>query len=69
VPRPGEVSAGLGRGHTVARERLRREARAAAALDHPFICKVYQIADADDRAFIVMEYVEGDTLRTPRTGG
>jgi tetratricopeptide (TPR) repeat protein/predicted Ser/Thr protein kinase len=48
----------------VARERLRREALAAAGLDHPFICKVHEIGDADGRAFIVMEYVEGDTLHT-----
>jgi len=46
----------------VARERLRREALAAAGLDHPFICKVHEIGDADGRVFIVMEYVEGDTL-------
>jgi tRNA A-37 threonylcarbamoyl transferase component Bud32/tetratricopeptide (TPR) repeat protein len=45
-----------------ARERLRREAIAAASLDHPFICKVHEIGDADGRMFIVMEYVEGETL-------
>jgi tetratricopeptide (TPR) repeat protein len=46
----------------VARERLRREAMAAAALDHPFVCKVFEIGDADDHLFIVMEYVNGQTL-------
>ena len=46
----------------IARGRLRREALAAASLDHPFICKVYEIGDAEGRLFIAMEYVEGETL-------
>jgi eukaryotic-like serine/threonine-protein kinase len=45
-----------------ARERLRREAMAAAALDHPFICKVFEIGEYDDALFLVMEYVAGETL-------
>src|SRR5262249_35504037 len=48
---------------TSMRERFRREAMAAAGLDHPFICKVFEIGDADGCLFIVMEFVEGDTLQ------
>jgi serine/threonine-protein kinase len=46
-----------------ARRRLIREARAAAALDHPNICAVHDvIVEQDGRACIVMQYVEGETL-------
>lgn len=45
-----------------ARMRFLREAKAAAALDHPFICKVYETGEYDDKAYIVMEFIEGETL-------
>jgi len=48
----------------VAKKRLLREARAAAKLDHPNICSIYEIAEEDDRSYIVMQYVEGETLST-----
>jgi eukaryotic-like serine/threonine-protein kinase len=45
-----------------ARERLRREALAAAALDHPFICKIFEVGEDNGRLYFVMEYVLGETL-------
>ncbi len=45
-----------------ARQRLRREAMAVAAIDHPYICKIFEIGEQDAALFLVMEYVPGDTL-------
>jgi hypothetical protein len=62
------VSPARARGDTE-RERLRREAQAAAALAHPGICTIYALEELDGELYIAAEYVDGQTLREEIAAG
>ena len=48
---------------STARKRFLREAKSAAALDHPFICKIYEVGEAEENSFIAMESIQGAPSR------
>jgi non-specific serine/threonine protein kinase len=52
-----------------ARARLLREARTASKLNHPHVCTIHEVGEADGQAYIAMELVEGQTLSARLAGG
>ena len=57
------------RNDETARQRFLREARSAAALDHPFICHIHETGESEGLAFIAMERVTGQTLQDKLADG
>ena len=51
------------------RERFDREAQAVARLDHPHVCRVYDVGHERDLDYLVMEYLEGETLASRMARG
>ena len=52
-----------------ARERLQREARAAARVNHPSICQLYELGEEDGEVFLAMEFLQGESLAQRLTRG
>src|SRR5205823_319673 len=48
--------------NSVARERFWREARLAARINHPYICQIYEVGEADQQLFMAMERLDGESL-------
>ena len=61
---PAELSSDTG-----LRERFDREARAISSLNHPHICILHDIGNQDGKSFLVMEYLEGETLASRLSKG
>jgi len=57
------LAPGRGDDQKLAQERFLREARSAAALDHPNIVRIFDVARHNDAPYLVMEFVEGETLQ------
>src|SRR4029434_3891387 len=53
----------------ISRRRLLREAQAAAGLDHPNICAIYEVNEESDPYYIAMQYVGGETLEARMARG
>ncbi|MEE8325423.1 MAG: protein kinase, partial [candidate division NC10 bacterium] len=49
-------------GDPTARKRFLREAKSAAALDHPYICHIHEVGEVEGKSFIAMEYIQGMML-------
>ena len=61
---PAEIA-----GDERAKQRLIREAQTAATLDHPNICAIYEVGQEGGHSFIVLQYIEGETLAARLTRG
>ena len=54
---------------STALKRFLREAKSAAALDHPYICHIHEVGEVEGKSFISMEYVQGGTLQDKLVNG